>query len=99
MAATWAGVFHFACEARSAPREQTNHSQPGRGDGTAYTPLLQGPAERLCAAVHGRLYYALLDGRFVFDLVHEDDLDPANLKKYSAMVLPNTALLSDEQCR
>jgi hypothetical protein len=45
------------------------------------------------------LYYALLDGRFLFDFVHEDDLGPANLKKYAALILPNTALLSDEQCR
>lgn len=45
------------------------------------------------------LYYALLEGRFLFDLVHEDDLAPENLKKYAALVLPNVALLSDEQCR
>ena len=44
------------------------------------------------------LYYALLEGRFLFDFVHEDDLGPENLKKYSALLLPNTALLSDEQC-
>jgi len=45
------------------------------------------------------LYYALLEGRFLFDFVHEDDLGPENLKKYSALLLPNIALLSDEQCR
>src|SRR5581483_5986313 len=45
------------------------------------------------------LYYALLEGRFLFDFVHEDDLGAENLKKYSALILPNTALLSDEQCR
>ncbi|HWB87357.1 MAG TPA: alpha-amylase family protein [Bryobacteraceae bacterium] len=45
------------------------------------------------------LYYALLEGRYLFDFVHEDDLDAANLKKYSALLLPNVALLSDEQCR
>jgi hypothetical protein len=44
------------------------------------------------------LYYALLEGRFLFDFVHEDDLGPENLKKYSALLLPNTALLSDGQC-
>jgi hypothetical protein len=44
------------------------------------------------------LYYALLEGRFLFDFVHEDDLGPDNLKKYSALLLPNTALLSDQQC-
>jgi hypothetical protein len=45
------------------------------------------------------LYYALLEGRFLFDFVHEDDLDAEHLKKYTALLLPNTALLSDEQCR
>jgi hypothetical protein len=45
------------------------------------------------------IYYALLEGRYLFDFVHEDDLTPQKLKKYSALVLPNIALLSDEQCR
>jgi hypothetical protein len=45
------------------------------------------------------LYYALLEGRFLFDFVHEDDLGAERLKKYSALLLPNIALLSDEQCR
>jgi hypothetical protein len=45
------------------------------------------------------LYYALLEGRFLFDFVHEEKLGLADLKQYSALLLPNTALLSDEQCR
>jgi hypothetical protein len=45
------------------------------------------------------MYYALLEGRFLFDFVHEEKLAPEDLKKYSALILPNTALLSDEQCR
>ncbi len=45
------------------------------------------------------MYYALLEGRFLFDFVHEDKLALTDLQKYSALVLPNTALLSDEQCR
>ena len=45
------------------------------------------------------LYYALLEGRFLFDFVHEEKLGLEDLKKYSALLLPNTALLSDEQCR
>jgi hypothetical protein len=45
------------------------------------------------------LYYALLEGRFLFDFVHEDRLAPDQLSKYSALLLPNTALLSDAQCR
>ena len=31
--------------------------------------------------------------------MHEDKLAPENLAKYTALMLPNTALLSDEQCR
>jgi hypothetical protein len=31
--------------------------------------------------------------------VHEEDLGAENLRKYRALILPNTALLSDEQCR
>lgn len=45
------------------------------------------------------LYYALLEGRFLFDFIHEDDLDAQNLKKYRAVLLPNTALLGDRQCQ
>jgi hypothetical protein len=45
------------------------------------------------------MYYALLEGRFLFDLVHEEKLGSEELNKYSALVLPNIALLSDEQCR
>jgi hypothetical protein len=45
------------------------------------------------------MYYALLEGRFLFDFVHEDRLELDRLRKYSALILPNTALLSDEQCQ
>jgi hypothetical protein len=45
------------------------------------------------------MYYALVEGRFLFDFVHEDKLASKDLAKYSALLLPNTALLSDEQCR
>ena len=44
------------------------------------------------------LYSALLDGRFLFDFVHEEKLTPDDLRPYSALILPNTALLSDRQC-
>jgi hypothetical protein len=44
------------------------------------------------------MYQALVEGRFLFDFVHEDDLTADGLRKYAAVVLPNVALLGDEQC-
>jgi hypothetical protein len=64
------------------------------------TQLFYNPHQNATISQHiDGLYYALLEGRFVFDFVHEDDLGAANLKRYGALVLPNTALLSDDQCR
>jgi putative glycosyl hydrolase-like family 6 (GHL6) protein len=45
------------------------------------------------------LYYALLEGRFLFDFVHEKDLGPATMGKYRALLMPNAAHLGDEACR
>lgn len=45
------------------------------------------------------LYGALLEGRFLFDFVHEEKLSREELRKYKALILPNVALLSDLQCR
>ena len=45
------------------------------------------------------IYDALLRGRFAFDFVHEDRLEPERLSKYRALILPNVAMLSDAQCR
>ena len=45
------------------------------------------------------IYHALLRGRFAFDFVHEDRLEPERLAKYRALLLPNVAMLSDKQCR
>ncbi len=45
------------------------------------------------------IYSALLEGRFLFDFIHEDRLQLERIKKYAAIVLPNIALLSDEQCQ
>ena len=65
-------------------------------------PTISGPG-----AVHSRsymqdttqgLYDALLRGRYMFDFVHEDRLDPERLSKYRVLLLPNIALLSDHQC-
>ncbi len=65
--------------------------------------LYKGPAaahshEYMRETTHG-LYEALLRGRFAFDLVHEDRLDPKPLSKYRALLLPNIAMLSDRQCQ
>ncbi len=59
-----------------------------------YTPPGGGPPTDFLQG----MYYALLEGRFLFDFVHEDDLESATLKKYGALILPNTAVLSDAQC-
>jgi hypothetical protein len=49
------------------------------------------------ANIHG-LYQALLEGRFVFDFIHEEDLPTDRIKKYKTLILPNIALLSDAEC-
>ncbi len=45
------------------------------------------------------LCYALLEGRVLYDFVHEEDLGADTLRKYRALLLPNAAYLSDAQCR
>jgi hypothetical protein len=45
------------------------------------------------------IYEVLLRGRFAFDFVHEDRLEPSRLSKYRALLLPNIAMLSDRQCQ
>jgi hypothetical protein len=45
------------------------------------------------------VYDVLLRGRFAFDFVHEDRLEPERLRKYRALLLPNIAMLSDRQCQ
>jgi hypothetical protein len=47
--------------------------------------------------IHG-IYYALIEGRFFFDFLHEQDLLTDKLKKYKTVILPNIALLSDAEC-
>lgn len=44
------------------------------------------------------LYYALLEGRFLFDFVHQEDLTPETLRKYRALLIPNAAYLRDTEC-
>src|SRR4029077_6989143 len=64
------------------------------GSGGVY----KGPQAAAMQQTVNGIYYALLEGRFLFDYVHEDRLDAERLSKYSALVLPNVALLSDAQC-
>jgi len=44
------------------------------------------------------LYYALLEGRFVFDFVHQEDLSAETLAKYRALLIPNAAYFRDSEC-
>jgi Hypothetical glycosyl hydrolase 6/Beta-galactosidase trimerisation domain len=62
------------------------------------TQLFYQPPHGAWAGQHMQgLYYALLEGRFLFDFVHEEKLALDSLQKYSALLLPNIALLSDSQ--
>jgi len=81
---------HFANRRAIAPiavvmgqRGQLFHAPPA---GSAMPQYLNG------------LYLALLEGRFLFDFVHEQQLTPPALARYAAVLLPNVAWLSDAQC-
>lgn len=65
-------------------RTQTYYRVPGEGDAGEF---IQG------------YYAALLEGRHTFDFVHEDDLEPATVGRYAALILPNVAFLSAAQSR
>lgn len=45
------------------------------------------------------LYYALLEGRFLFDFIHQENLTPKTLKPYKALLIPNAAYLRDDECQ
>jgi hypothetical protein len=44
------------------------------------------------------MYAALLEGRFLFDFIHEQNLSAAELKPYRALIIPNAAYLRDAEC-
>jgi len=44
------------------------------------------------------IYHALVESRIPFDLVHDRCLEPDRIGRYSLLVLPNVACLSDGQC-
>jgi len=44
------------------------------------------------------MYAALLEGRFLFDFVHQENLTAEMLKPYRALLIPNAAYLRDTEC-
>ena len=61
--------------------------------------LYDGPAgENKTDHLQG-IYAVLTDARIPFDYIHENDMSPERLSAYSAILLPNVALMSDEQAR
>ena len=45
------------------------------------------------------MYHALIEARIPFEMVNDRLLDLERLKPYRLLILPNIAVLSDEQCR
>ncbi len=44
------------------------------------------------------MYTALLEGRFLFDFIHQENLSAATLKRYRVLLIPNAAYLRDSEC-
>ncbi len=43
-------------------------------------------------------YHALIEARIPFEMVHDGLLDPEHIDQFKLLILPNIAVLSDEQC-
>ncbi len=99
------GVDYFRWTARHDAHFATRRSIANIGVviGQSTQLLYPGPSTvRSHAYMHETtqgIYDVLLRGRFAFDFVHEDRLDPKRLSKYRALLLPNIAMLSDRQCQ
>ena len=99
------GVDYFRWTARHDAHFATRRSIANIGVviGQSTQLLYPGPSTvRSHAYMHETtqgIYDVLLRGRFAFDFVHEDRLDPERLSKYRALLLPNIAMLSDRQCQ
>ena len=100
---TGADWFHWTAkyDAHLTPRRSVANIGIVMGQSTQL--LYPGPglktARRYMHETTQGIYDALLRGRFAFDYVHEDRLDPERLRKYRALLLPNIAMLSDRQCQ
>ena len=99
------GVDYFRWTAKHDAHLTTRRSIANIGVvfGQSTQLLYPGPATvRTRAYMHETtqgIYDALLRGRFAFDFVHEERLEPESLRKYRALLLPNIAMLSDRQCQ
>jgi hypothetical protein len=99
------GADYFRWAAKNDPHLRTRRSIANIGVvmGQSTQLLYKGPAaahsrEYMRETTHG-LYETLLSGRFAFDFVHEDRLEPERISRYRALLLPNIAMLSDRQCQ
>ena len=85
---------HFTTRARSPTSEWSS----GRHAACSIPDRPPRASHPTCTKQPRASYDALLRGRFAFDFVHEDRLEPERLAKYRALLLPNVAMLSDKQC-
>lgn len=98
MGADGPGLLRMARRERDALRQRAFDGYVGRRVFPADERVLSTARRHDVTEFLQGMYKALLDGRFLFDFVHEDDLGRETLAKYEALILPNAALLSSAQC-